>query len=366
MTAPKQFQFSMKFAAPFKMQIPIHTSSLGALRILTAAALLGIAAFHPRETNASVISSNDLAQSLSQGASMALNDQVRQTTFNIVGGSYSNLNGTATPLGPWYSGISRHYFDYILNTSGSTNFTISVATGATGQGSPLQQVAIASYVIHPTLDFVLLQHAQSILSASLPQFTSASLDDNINFVGYGDRYFFGSTNMINDGQPGAYDMQVINSANSLNFVLSSQFGFPIPGSPAFFDSSSPGYYQGGLALFMQTGTVNPTSGLGYGGALPFLQSGLAAYIQTNTPLNFPLLSITPDSNSIVLTWSATATGWRLQTSSNLTTWSNLVENLSGPGNFTDPIASHPQNDTASPARNVAGEVCGTKTSTAGR
>ena len=40
----------------------------------------------------------------------------------------ARIDGTATPLGPWYSGMSKHYIDYVVSTSGSSNFTILIAT----------------------------------------------------------------------------------------------------------------------------------------------------------------------------------------------------------------------------------------------
>lgn len=221
---------------------------------------------------------------------MASDDLVRQLQFTITDGSISRVDGTATPLGPWYSGISKHWLDYVTTVSGSSNFSISIATGQ-NRDTRIQEIAIVSYLVHPTLDFVLLQHAEPVLGARLPEFGSIAKYTIASFVGYGDRYHFGETTFVNDGNPSAFRMWLYSTRDSTDYGLkSSESGetWSIPGGGAKFDSSSPGYNdQNQLSLFLQRGTTNPLDPYVGDFATPFVESGLSTFIEANTPLNVP-------------------------------------------------------------------------------
>jgi hypothetical protein len=295
-------------------------------RLLRAASRLGLLAIaFNSNTNAAIIFSENEQASSATGQSMALADKVRQVQFNITGGSISRVDGTATPLGPWYSGISKHYFDYVQNASGSPNFTILIATGASW-GSRLQEISIVNVIEHPTLDFVLLQHAAPVVGASLPQFAAIARLEVATFAGFGIRQLFGETTTVHDGNPAAFTMRVINVSSQTNFIISSNNAPSLPGGGLNFDSSSPGYNSSGqLCLFLDSGTSNSSVGTAGGGAIPFIASGLATFIEQNTPLNTPsspTLACTINTTAAQLTLSnlTPSREYRVMRSSTLCAW----------------------------------------------
>ena len=68
-----------------------------AVAVALVAVVLGIFS-GPAESDGAIIFAADQPASLTLGAQMALTDKVRQVQFDIVGGSYLQLHGTATPL----------------------------------------------------------------------------------------------------------------------------------------------------------------------------------------------------------------------------------------------------------------------------
>jgi hypothetical protein len=229
-------------------------------------------------------------------------------------------------------------------------FTHSASTGPVtilqvGNGSnfltdPGDVVNVSGVVVNPG-------HDQSVvhLSSFLPgiDMTLGGAPSPLNPVrigGYGSFAILDGAINPSDGSIRAFDMLkgTDNSPTALHMTANLMSYVQHPG--------------GALGGFSGSPVVDESTGFSFGAVISVANGLGTGAIQVNffEPYdpNFILqnvnvvLAIAPVTNTIVLTWSAAATGWRLQTSSNLTTWSNLLENLPGPGSFTDPIASRPQ------------------------
>ena len=92
--------------------------------------------------------------------------------------------------------------------------------------------------------------------------------------------------------------------------------------------------------------INASTAIAAPGQTTYLRLGepsTKAWIEANTALPAPVLNfhVLPAGPAMRLTWDAAATGYRLQTSEALPTWTDLGSVLTGPGTYDDPTTNRP-------------------------
>ena len=238
---------------------------------------------------------------------------------------------------------SRHFID------GLPGSTFSISTGQNFMTNPGVTLPVQRWITHsnPNIDLVLLKIDGVIPGATNAVFAAPVVGELNYYIGYGVKADLSNNTQVYDGNRRLFTAavygQIFGSVLGPELVFESDFG---PNNQSTFAGKGWNFDSGGgvfNSLGQQTGTMLYQGGgqsYGFTGSQKLSNSAIQEWISAN--VNVPNLAIVQAAGSVHLTWPAAAAGWRLQTSSNLTTWSNLVVNLPGPGSWDDPIASRPQ------------------------
>ena len=214
----------------------------------------------------------------------------------------------------------------------------------------------------PDMGFLRLANRISVPGQYFNIAATPGLTQPITFASYGvpksflegdlpiDGHVMGVTSKFSTAEPSGYTASLYDS------------GSYDPGDPASGIGTSGD--SGGFVGVWNPARFNPMTGamgdydtLGMSVAansgatyfMSFNEPGVKARIlQVTQPMQAPVpvpllgLQLSPTGTAMRLTWDAVATGYRLQTSDDLSTWTDLGSVLTGPGTYDAPIANRPR------------------------
>ena len=281
------------------------------------------------------------AQTLAFGAPFA--GRALAFRINVPGVGTGRRDTSATFVNSRYAITAAHNMTDLL----AYNPTYEVAVGTNFLTARGNVMAVTSVLIHPSLDLAVLRFAAPFYAAPNQTIGNAITGDVAVSAGFG-RWGTPAIGLpAQDGGLRAWDARVqsLVTGQSAPYYQSTTFGsndagLTRNGRGASGDSGGPAFNLLGELIGITWGGSTTIATLGSTTYVRLGEPSTKAWIEANTalPAVVPDLRLSPAGTAMRLTWDATATGYRLQTSETLSGWTNLSPLITGPGTLDDPIA----------------------------
>lgn len=269
------------------------------------------------------------------------------TTGTNSSGGTVRLSGVL--IDPWNVLTAAH----AVPAAGSGGTVDFVGTGTNRYSDPGTVVGIVSWIRYPTYvsgfsnpDLAIIHLAQPINIAPAV-FAGVSTGEMLTAAGFG-RYATPSIGLQpDDGSSMGWRAPVLSSNPgnvSPQYFYSTDFdtgnGVSLNGRGMSGDSGGPVWNSAGALVGITVGGFGGLGTIGGTTAARLDVPEVLAWIEANR-LRPPVLGLAPIGSAMRLTWGTNPTGYRLQTSEALPTWTDLGSVLSGPGTHDDPTTNRP-------------------------
>ena len=258
--------------------------------------------------------------------------------------------------------------DWVLIAAHAVVFpqgTIDIANMTVGNGSSYlndrgQTSGVSEMIISPDFnvsssgvgrDYALLRLTTRLSSASLVFEISSQpqVNEELLFAGFGNPIAADSGALPNTGNVMAFKANYSTSQSSGQtpeyYDSGQNYGGSLSGVATGGDSGGSVKRWNGISGRYEMVGLIKASNSSATFFLSLYEPVLAATIINTVhpmPATPPVLTIEFTSAAMHLAWDATAAGYQLQSSSDLTGWSNLGSLITAPGTYDDPIASRPR------------------------
>ena len=272
------------------------------------------------------------------------------------GGRLVWISGTTAVGGPVrVSGVLIDSWNVLTaaHALSAGNMITSIGTGPNRSSDPGTVVGVVKWMRYPTYvsgfstpDLAIIHLAQPI-NITPAVFAGVSRGEMLTAAGFG-RYATPSIGVQpDDGSSMGWRAPVLgyNPANVTGaHFYSTDFdtgnGVSLNGKGLSGDSGGPVWNSAGALVGISVGQFGNLETIGGTVAARLDVPEVLAWIEANR-LRPPVLSLAPIGSAMRLTWDTNATGYRLQTSEALPTWTDLGSVLTGPGTYDDPTTNRP-------------------------